>query len=30
VIGNFDERQLNAWVDKYFAPISGRPPPCPA
>ncbi|MFC3080175.1 M16 family metallopeptidase [Phenylobacterium terrae] len=21
VVGNFDEAQLNAWVDKYFAPI---------
>lgn len=22
VVGNFDEAQLNAWVDKYFAPLT--------
>jgi zinc protease len=27
VVGNFDEAQLNAWVDKYFGPL--EPPPAP-
>jgi zinc protease len=29
VIGNVDERQLNAWVDKYFAPAQAPGPALP-
>lgn len=29
VIGNFDERRLNAWVDKYFGPIKRPSAPLP-
>ena len=29
VVGNFDEVQLNAWVDKYFAPLKTPATPLP-
>ncbi len=29
VVGNFDEAQLNAWVDKYFAPLKTPKKPLP-
>src|SRR5919106_3848594 len=29
VVGNFEEAQLNAWVDKYFAPIAKPARPLP-
>ena len=29
VVGNFDEAQLNAWVDKYFAPLRKPDQPLP-
>ncbi|MDQ0465470.1 zinc protease [Caulobacter ginsengisoli] len=30
IVGNFDEAQLNAWVDKYFAPLKNPATPMPA
>ena len=29
VVGNFDEAQLNAWVDKYFGPLTRPAQPMP-
>ena len=29
VVGNFDEAQLNAWVDEYFGPLKAPPSPMP-
>ena len=29
VVGNFDEAQLNAWVDKYFGPLKNPAKPLP-
>jgi len=29
VVGNFDEAELNAWVDKYFAPLKTPATPLP-
>ena len=29
VVGNFDEAQLNAWIDKYFTPLKNPAKPLP-
>src|SRR5580658_5312094 len=29
VVGNFDPAQLDAWIDKYFAPLANPPTPMP-
>jgi zinc protease len=29
VVGNFDEAQLNAWIDRYFAPLQNPAGPMP-
>jgi zinc protease len=29
VVGNFDEAQLNAWIDKYFGPLKNPDEPMP-
>src|SRR5262249_43568970 len=29
VVGNFDEAQLNAWIDQYFGPLKNPPKPIP-
>lgn len=29
IVGNFDEAQLNAWIDQYFGPLKNPKPPIP-